>query len=250
MSAINYKELYGVPSYNEFYDSYLYDKYLKSNFKINGERGSFDQYKEHFDIFNQMAPGKFEQEVLEAYNNQFGYLNEKIADNILADLKTESARNYEQLYDEQRYPRLMAGLESAGINPLYAVNGATAGGGSGVATSQTNMASTSTARDEMRVRNAISNSQIELNKMQGIASLVGALGTFVGALGGASHNFGFTTSKTASNVVGNYKSNTSTLFKDVSEYLSEVLYSDGEVYKTTYKGTSAMNEYWSKKGKR
>lgn len=238
MSAINYYDLYGVPSYEDWAN----DNATTKQVQVGTEhRNNYD-----YPIYE-------EQKVLPTrsqYEQEFAYINEKIADNLLADLKTLSARQYEQQYDRERYLRLREGLELAGINPYYAVNGATAGTGTGVATSQTNMASTSTARDEMRVRNAISDSQIELNKMQGIASLVGALGTFVGALGGASHNFGFTTTKSASNVVGNYKSNTSTLFKDVSEYLSEVLYADGEVYKTSYKGTSAMNEYWSKKGKR
>lgn len=219
MSAINYQQLYGVPTYSEFINSP----------KVQKELSEFDIFKGHQDY------DKFIDEIVGgAYQQQYGYLNEKIADNIVADLKTESARNYEQLYDEQRYPRLMAGLESAGINPLYAVNGATVGGGSGVGTSYSNMASTSTARDEMRVRNAMTSSQIELNKMQGVASMVGAIGSIIGALGGASHNFGFTTAKGSYNSNINSSSYTRSLIENVSSYVNEVMDGEGNVWNRTY----------------
>lgn len=220
MSAINYYDLYGVPSYEDWAN----DNATTKQVQVGTEhRNNYD-----YPIFE-------EQKVLPTrsqYEQEFAYINEKIADNLLADLKTESARAYEQQYDRERYLRLREGLELAGINPYYAVNGATAGSGTGVATSQTNMASTSSAKDNYRINQAMASSQMELNKLQGVASIVGAMGTFIGALGGASHNFGLTTAK------GSYKSNissssyTRTLMENVSSYVEELLDSEGNLRNT------------------
>lgn len=218
----DYSEIYGVPSYNEFYDSYLYDKYLKSNFKINGERGSFDQYKQHFDTFNQMSPGKFDQEVLEAYNNQFGFLNEKIADNVVSELATQNAQQFARDQRDSQYQALTNDLEAAGINPIYAVNGASASVGNGVGAMQTNMENATTAREQMKIASATASSQIQLNKMQGIASIVGAIGSIIGAFGGAAHNFGLTSAKYLRN-------GTSNLVHTLSNYVDTTVNKNGEI---------------------
>lgn len=216
----DYSDIYGVPSYDEFYNSYLYDKFLKSNLKVNGQKGSFGDYKKYFSSL--VDPYKFEKDVSEAYNSQFGFLNEKIADNVVSDIATQNAQQFAREQRDTQYQALTNDLEAAGINPIYAVNGASASVGNGVGAMQANMENATTAREQMKIANATANSQIQLNKMQGIASIVGAIGSIIGAFGGAAHNFGLTSAKYLRN-------GTSNLIHTLSDYVDTTVNKNGEI---------------------
>lgn len=220
MKYEDYTDIYGVPSYDEFYNSYLYDKFLKSDLKVNGQKGSFEDYKKYFSSL--VDPYKFENEVTEAYNNQFGFLNEKIADNVVSDLATQNAQQFAREQRDTQYQALTSDLEAAGINPIYAVNGASASVGNGVGAMQTNMENATTSREQMKIASATASSQIQLNKMQGIASIVGAIGSIIGAFGGAAHNFGLTSAKYL-------RSGTSNLVHTLSDYVDTTVNKNGEI---------------------
>lgn len=199
----DYGEIYGVPSRQEYINS------ASNQFKnkIYGANFTDDQLAEMFG---------------NNYDEVYGYLNEKIADNVVSDIATQNAQQFAREQRDSQYQALTNDLEAAGINPIYAVNGASASVGNGVGAMQTNMENATTAREQMKIANATARSQIELNKMQGIASIVGAIGSIVGAFGGAAHNFGLTSAKYLRN-------GTSNLVHTLSNYVDTTVNKNGEI---------------------
>lgn len=199
----DYSEIYGVPTKQEYINS------ASTQFrnKIQGANFTDEQLAEMFG---------------NGYDEVYGYLNEKIADNVVSDLATQNAQQFAKEQRDSQYQALTNDLEASGINPIYAVNGASASVGNGVGAMQTNMENAISAREQMKIANATANSQIELNKMQGIASIVGAIGSIIGAFGGAAHNFGLTSAKYLRN-------GTSNLVHTLSNYVDTTVNKNGEI---------------------
>lgn len=199
----DYREIYGVPTRQEYINS---ASTVFRN-KIGGANFTDEQLAEMFG---------------NGYDDVYGYLNEKIADNVVSDLATQNAQQFAREQRDSQYQALTKDLDAAGINPIYAVNGASASVGNGVGAMQTNMENATTAREQMKIANATASSQIQLNKMQGIASIVGAIGSIIGAFGGAAHNFGLTSAKYLRN-------GTSNLVHTLSNYVDTTVNKNGEI---------------------
>lgn len=199
----DYSEIYGVPSRQEYINS------ASTQFrdKIKGVNFTDEQLAEMFG---------------NGYDDVYGFLNEKIADNVVSDIATQNAQQFAREQRDSQYQALTNDLEASGINPIYAVNGASASVGNGVGAMQTNMENATTAREQMKIANATASSQIQLNKMQGIASIVGAIGSIIGAFGGAAHNFGLTSAKYLRN-------GTSNLVHTLSNYVDTTVNKNGEI---------------------